>query len=329
MRTSSRLLAGSGVLVVSLLLTACGTRTTGAEAGPSSSAGRCGEVRGDAGDLARDGVRITGAVEREGAAGGPGEAGASAGVPEGLVRAERLPTAGGRRCSVRYSVTNDAAEPYTYTVVFSLLDEQGRALSNVTETVPGVGAGRTVRRTLDTGGGLGEPTRTRILDVKKVPSAEAPAAAGDCPASGLRLTADDGDAAMGLRVVGLHLENCGSRPYALYGYPVVGLLDDALRPVGGVEILRGTGDIPMAGDSEPPRPLTLPPGGAAAATLAWRNTTEAGEPVTVPYVRVRPKEGADPVIVAPNLDLGTTGRLGVSAWREAATAGNSDRPRGS
>jgi hypothetical protein len=48
----------------------------------------------------------------------------------------------------------------------------------------------------------------------------------------------------------------------------------------------------------------------------WRNTTEFGTPVNVPYVRVRAKAGADPVIVTPNLDLGTTGKLGVTSWQK-------------
>ncbi|MET9989849.1 DUF4232 domain-containing protein [Streptomyces mutabilis] len=221
-----------------------------------------------------------------------------------------------------YSVTNQDAGPFTYTITFSLVDDQGRAMSTHEETVASVGAGRTVRRTLEAVGygGGGEPLgpeHVRIIDVKRVPSDEAPASAGSCPPSGLRLTVDDGDAAMGLRVVGLHLENCGSRPYSLEGYPVLQLLDDELEPVDGIEILRGVGGIPMAGEgSGPPRPVTLRPGESAGATLAWRNTTQFGEAVTVPYVRVRAESGADPVVIAPNLDLGTTGELGVDPWKK-------------
>ncbi|WP_235787156.1 DUF4232 domain-containing protein [Streptomyces mutabilis] len=230
---------------------------------------------------------------------------------------------------VAYSVTNQEAEPFTYTITFSLVDDQGRVLSADEETVASVGAGRTVRRTLEAvgygGGGQPlDPEHVRITDVKSVPSDQAPASAGSCPSSGLRLTADDGDAAMGLRVVGLHLENCGSRPYSLEGYPVLQLLDDELEPVEGIEILRGVGGIPMAGEgSGPPRPVTLRPGESAGASLAWRNTTQFGEAVTVPYVRVRAESGSDPVVIAPNLDLGTTGELGVDPWEketeEAAT----------
>ncbi len=85
----------------------------------------------------------------------------------------------------------------------------------------------------------------------------------------------------------------------------------------GIEILRGTEGIPMAGgDDGPPSPVTLRPGESAVSGLAWRNTTEFGEAVNVPYVRLRAEAGSAPVMVAPHLDLGTTGELGVRAWRK-------------
>ncbi|WP_244902957.1 DUF4232 domain-containing protein [Streptomyces ambofaciens] len=240
---------------------------------------------------------------------------------------------GGSACVVAYAVTNRGAEPFTYTITFSLTDDQGRAMSDVTETVASVAAGRTVRRTLDEVGHLSDQrldaAHVRILDVKRVPADEAPAAAGSCPPSGLRLTADEGDAAMGLRVVGLHLENCGARPYSVEGYPVLQLLDEELAPVEGIEILRGTEGIPMAGGGEPVRRVTLRPGESAGASMAWRNTTQFGEAVTVPYVRVRAASGSDPVVVAPHLDLGTTGELGVGPWRKEEAGGVPDRPQSS
>ncbi|MFD6192574.1 DUF4232 domain-containing protein [Streptomyces sp. NPDC060275] len=242
------------------------------------------------------------------------------------VTADSLPGAGAAAgpCAVQYDVTNPGAEPFTYTITFSLMDEQGRAMSNVEETVASVGAGKTVRRTLEpgtyAGGGPVDAARVRILGVERVPSDEAPASAGSCPESGLRLTADRGDAAMGLRVVGLHLENCGGRTYSLEGYPALQLLDAEHRPVEGIAILRGTDGIPMAGGDEgPPRPVTLRPGESAVSGLAWRNTTEFGEAVSVPYVRVRAEAGSEPVMVAPHLDLGTTGELGVRPWRKDET----------
>ncbi|MEU0443950.1 DUF4232 domain-containing protein [Streptomyces tendae] len=72
--------------------------------------------------------------------------------------------------------------------------------------------------------------------------------------------------------------------------------------------------------------MTLRPGEAAVSGLAWRNTTEFGEAVTVPYVRVRAEAGSDPVMVAPHLDLGTTGELGVRAWRKDEGGSGAGRP---
>ncbi|MEU3662731.1 DUF4232 domain-containing protein [Streptomyces sp. NPDC032940] len=231
---------------------------------------------------------------------------------------------------VAYDVTNQGDEPFTYTVTFTLTDDQGRAMSSREETVASVGAGRTVRRTLDgAGSGLAgagplDPAHVRITDVKRVPAEEAPVPAGSCPASGLRLFADDGDAAMGLRVVGLHLENCGNRPHSLEGYPALQLLDEELEPVDGIRVVRGGEGVALLdGFDAPPRPVTLRPGESARAGLMWRNTTQFGEAVNVPYVRLRERDGSAPVVVAPGLDLGTTGKLGVSAWRKDDTAGTS------
>ncbi len=340
-------LAVSGVLVAGLVLGGCGTESAGSAAGGGGeTTGPCaGGAAADDGASGgangageeRDGVRVVGTVERDGAGVNASPSGRASQRPGVSVTADSLPGAGGAAgpCVVQYDVTNPGAEPFTYTITFSLMDEQGRAMSNVEETVASVGAGKTVRRTLEhggyPGGGVLDAGRVRILDVERVPSDEAPAPASSCPASGLRLTADQGDAAMGLRVVGLHLENCGSRTYSLEGYPVLQLLDAEHQPVDGIEILRGTDGIPMAGGDEgPPRPVTLRPGESAVSGLAWRNTTEFGEAVTVPYVRVRAEAGADPVTVAPHLDLGTTGELGVRPWRKDETeAGRGTRESGS
>lgn len=333
-----RPLAVSGALVAALLLGACGTGTAVSGAGEDSGPeGRCGTGADAGAGQEKDGVRIVGMAERAGGAAGSGPGARVDGRPGVSVTAEGLPGAsspgaGGRSpCVVAYTVTNQEAEAFTYTIDFTLTDDQGRAMSGVEETVVSVGAGRTVRRTLDHGYLPGDsalaPERVRITDVKRVPADEAPAPAGTCPASGLRIFADDGDAAMGLRVVGLHLENCGSRPHSLEGYPALQLLDDELAPVDGIRIVPGGEGVALLdGFDAPPRPVTLRPGESARAGLMWRNTTEFGEAVTVPYVRVRERAGADPVIVAPGLDLGTTGRLGVSAWRKDDTASAPEAP---
>ncbi len=162
----------------------------------------------------------------------------------------------------------------------------------------------------------------KIVKVRSVPSAEAPQPGGPCPASGLRLSADEGDAAMGLRVVGLHLRNCGTTTVTLDGYPTLQLLDQEHRPIDGVRLLSGGAQIATGtGADNPPQEIALRPGEGARTTLVWRNTTEDGTPVSAPYVRVRATPGAAPVMVTPELDLGTTGRLGIGAWaREDAGA---------
>jgi hypothetical protein len=230
-----------------------------------------------------------------------------------------LPT-GGPPISATYEVTNEGTEAFTYTILFAFTTADGGVMDNAEQTVRSVGPGATERGTVRMG--VLDPeacpvTRVKVAEVTKVPAAEAPPAPGECPPSGIRLTADDGEAAMGLREVGLHLENCGTRDYSLDGYPLLELLDTDRSLVEGVQILQGYGGISISvpGFDEPARPLVLKPGESALSGLMWRNTTEIGPiPVNVPYVRVRVQRGADPVTLTLHLDLGTTGKLAVRAW---------------
>lgn len=222
-----------------------------------------------------------------------------------------------------FEVTNTEKEALTFTITFTLMNESGQAMDNTTRTVESVKPGQTVRRTLDTDD---EPVMARgrlarIMKVRTVAADEASSGAGTCPPSGIRVTADQGDAAMGLRVVGLHLLNCGTAAYGVEGYPGLQLLDEGREPVSGVRILHGTDKISTGiGGDAAPRPVTLQPGESAYASLAWRNTTGAGDAVNAPYVRVTAKAGAAPVTVTPELDLGTTGRLGVGPWTKDDTS---------
>ncbi|MFF8601058.1 DUF4232 domain-containing protein [Streptomyces sp. NPDC015232] len=285
-----------------LLLTACGTRP--ASPGEVETGGRAPGAPSarPVADPGKDGARITSVTL----------AGASA-----------------SEISAAYEVTNAGTETLTYTLVVTFTDAAGGAMSNRMVTVRDVGPGRTVRGTVGPGElppGTPRVTGAKVFGVTEVPAAEAPSEDGACPASGVRIHADQGDAAMGLRVVGLHLENCGTRDYVVEGYPLLELLDADRKRVTGVTVLRGSEAISTgAGADAPPRRVVLRPAEAAVASLVWRNTTEAGTPLTVPYVRVRAKAGADPVMVTPGLDLGTTGRLGVRPWakreRSAGSAG--------
>lgn len=235
-------------------------------------------------------------------------------------------SSGGTRACAEFEVTNHEAEPFTYTITFEFLSDAGEALSSTKQTVPSVKPGRTVKRTVAVGGiawNLSGGGRVRIAVVRSVPADEASSEGGPCPSSGVRVYADQGDAAMGLRVVGLHLENCGTRTMRLNGYPQLQLLDEGHKPVKGVKILHGGSAVATGtGADDLPRPLVLKPGERAQAGLVWRNTVEAGvgNPVNVPYVRVREKPGAAPVTVIPELDLGTTGKLGVGAWKKDETS---------
>lgn len=259
-----------------------------------------------------------------------------------LVSRECGPSPDSDRAAFR--VTNSGPEALTYEITFTVLNASGQAMETVRQTVASVGPGQSVTRAVEgaagvtgagaaagartgaepgpaTGAGTatatGAGTQVRISKVRAVPAAEAPAPPGTCPPSGVRVTADDGDAAMGLRVVGLHLTNCGTAEYRLDGYPALRLLDASRKPVTGIDVLRGTAEIATGiGRDAPAAPLTLQPGESASAPLAWRNTTGSGDAVNAPYASVTAKPGAPAVTVTPEFDLGTTGRLGVGAWEK-------------
>lgn len=223
---------------------------------------------------------------------------------------------------VTFRVTNRAAEPYTYDVTFELLSGSGAAPELMRHTVWSVGPRLTVTGTVDLNANSpGTPrwSSARIKKVRSVPVAEVPVKGGRCPASGVRLYADDGDAAMGLRVVTLHLENCGTGTYRVHGYPrVLPLSEDHQKPNGVRVLHNGSAIASDTGADGPPEPLALKPGQSAIAGLVWRNTVLSGTPVNAPYVRVWARPGAAPVTVTPELDLGTTGKLAVGPWKKAA-----------
>ncbi|MFJ8732830.1 DUF4232 domain-containing protein [Streptomyces bauhiniae] len=243
---------------------------------------------------AQDGVRIThlyaGAID-----------------DEGVCRSSSL--------TAEFEVTNPAAHDMTYTVI---LDAQG--YTGASRVVGPVGPGKTLRGRVAMSRSYGDSaggTSVSITSVRSIPSAEAPAPGGPCPASGVRVYADQGDAAMGLRVVGLHLENCGKEPYAVEGRPELEIIDAEHERVEGVKVLPSAEVAQLGGPPDVARPLTLRPGERALSGIVWRNTVQAvGGAVNAPYLRVRAKAGAAPVMLTPELDLGTTGRLGVEAWRK-------------
>ncbi|WP_018566577.1 DUF4232 domain-containing protein [Streptomyces sp. PsTaAH-124] len=290
-----------------LLLTACGTEQSAAR-GPGAAPGR-----------------PSAACAVPAPSGAPGTPGT--GANPDYTATDRVRTVIENGCPA-FEVTNDTRQTLTYTITYQLLTNSATAQVSAVQTVTPVAPGRTVRRTVDPGvlpPGSDGVAQVRVIKVRSVPTAEAPSETGPCPPSGVRVYADRGDAAMGLRVVGLHLANCGTRAYRLDGYPQLRLFDQRHRPVDGVRVLHGGAAIATGtGADGEPTPLVLAPGESARATLVWRNTTGLeSDPVDAPYVRVVAGPGAAPVTVTPELDLGTTGKLGTGAWQKDTTP---DRP---
>lgn len=149
-----------------------------------------------------------------------------------------------------------------------------------------------------------------------------------CPPSGLRLTADRGDAAMGLRVLGVHLTNCGRASFRLSGYPVLRLLDSG-REDTGVGVLHGTDTITTAVGFTGRDSVVLARGESAKTVLAWRNTVTTGKPPTGVYIEVTPGDGLPPQRVRSEqpVDVGTAAVLGTTRWGPAPeTTPAPDRP---
>ncbi|MFG2129764.1 DUF4232 domain-containing protein [Streptomyces sp. NPDC048751] len=279
-------------LAAVLLVAGCGSEHADPQGTGSSRSSRSGGQT-PVSDPGKDGVRITAMM-----------------VPSGGSTSE---------VSAAYEVTNDGSQALTYTIVFTFLSADGGAMTNLRRTVGDVAPGKTVRRSVDMGKlppGASPVTNVKVLEVTSVPADEAPTDVGACPPSGVWVTADQGDAAMGLRVVGLWVENCGTGEYKIEGYPELTLLDEDHKQVDGVKILHGSGGISGdPGADDPPRLVTLKPRERARSVIEWRNTTQSGTAVNAPYVRVVAKPGAAPVMVTPHLDLGTTGKLGVGPWK--------------
>ncbi|MFE4519762.1 DUF4232 domain-containing protein [Kitasatospora sp. NPDC056783] len=298
--------AAAAATAAALLLTGCASAAT-------TASGRSPDASGTPGSCGTPPPTVPGAPQ-----------------PAGLAQGGARITSIGPLCA-EYEMTNPNGEPYDVTVVFGVPAMVGGGLENQSRSVIALAPGATERGRLVYPGATvrsGTRPQPRIVTARSVPTAEAPDTGGPCPSSGLRLYADEGSAAMGLRAVGVHLRNCGTATVTLEGYPQVQPLDAGHKPLDGVRVLRGGAEIASGtGADDPPRKIALGPGEGARSVLVWRNTTEAGTPRNAPYVRVRATPDAAPVMVTPELDLGTTGRLGAGAWvREETNDTASARP---
>jgi hypothetical protein len=127
---------------------------------------------------------------------------------------------------------------------------------------------------------------------------------------------------MGLRAMTIELRNCGTADFSLNGYPEVRVLDEDKDQL---PIAIGHGEQGISTGTawdDPPQPLVLHPGDRARSSLVWRNTVTDGLPAVGRYLVVAPLEGQPGQTVEDgpdqppvNIDLGTTGKLGVQAWR--------------
>ncbi|WP_176946969.1 DUF4232 domain-containing protein [Lentzea fradiae] len=151
----------------------------------------------------------------------------------------------------------------------------------------------------------------------------APSASAESCGTGLKFTAGEVEAASGLRVMPVELLNCGTQPVELNGYPQVKLHDDQWRPLA-VDIVPGSGGIAvLAGFDDPPQSVTVQPGERARTAFLWRNTHTSVEPPLVgghadialtpdgAWQALVPESGGNDLLI----DLGSTGRMGVRAWR--------------
>ncbi|NXY99525.1 DUF4232 domain-containing protein [Streptomyces sp. BR123] len=130
-----------------------------------------------------------------------------------------------------------------------------------------------------------------------------------------------GDSAMGVRILAVELVNCSAGPYELEGHPQIRLLDKKRTPIEA-EVRHGSGGIAggVPNMDGPAERLVLQPGRTASFGMLWRNlVTDPSVPAAEGWaVEVTPKPGAPTVTaeLTDSVDLGNTGRLGVSAWAE-------------
>ncbi len=145
-----------------------------------------------------------------------------------------------------------------------------------------------------------------------------------CPEQGVVVQTGSSDAAMGLRVQDVELVNCGRSPFTVNGYPALSVLDEEGDPLD-IEIVHGTAAIAsIPGLDTTPAAVVLQPGDRAVATLVWRNlvTDATVEAANGAQLAVAPAVGDPWQIVSPRgrVDLGNTGRLGITAWRPPKAA---------
>jgi hypothetical protein len=137
-----------------------------------------------------------------------------------------------------------------------------------------------------------------------------------CPEAGVLISTGEVDAAMGLRALTITMTNCGTRPYRVNGYPALRVLDEAGRPLD-VEVGEGSSAIALIdGFDASPKPVTLRSGDSVVAGVIWRNTVTdpTVTATTGAYLEIAPAKGRASQTLPEHLDVGNTGKVGVTAW---------------
>ncbi len=142
-----------------------------------------------------------------------------------------------------------------------------------------------------------------------------------CGPDGVMVTEGRREGAMGLRLTRIDLLNCGTEPYTVQGRPTLRLFDDDGDRLD-VTVLADIGEITasLAHFDGPPRRVTAAPGQRLVAAVVWRNLTDSFDPTATAAsleVTPAPNQPGHRVVLEPVIDLGNTGRLAVTAWREA------------
>ncbi|GAA1972111.1 DUF4232 domain-containing protein [Amycolatopsis minnesotensis] len=131
-----------------------------------------------------------------------------------------------------------------------------------------------------------------------------------CTREGVSLTAGPVEAALGHRASVVTMVNCGTKSLRVEGYPAVVLLDAARKPMT-ITIEHGVSY--MARDPGP-APHTLEPGQHLLSVLSWSSTVTDGDSAAGSFVTVTPVPGGEARTLPVDTDLGTTGKLTVTAW---------------
>ncbi|MGI5336304.1 DUF4232 domain-containing protein [Streptomyces sp. CA-181903] len=170
-------------------------------------------------------------------------------------------------------------------------------------------------------GPAAEPLPTNAVPYGGTPSAPAGPgpSAPPCPREGLRVTAEPVEGAMGLRSMGIRLDNCGTVPRTVEGHPGLRVLGEKGEPLDVTVHDDLTAVARSGAPNTPARPVTLRPGAAAVAAVLWRNTYDDTRrpPLLGRRLEVTPAPGVRAQTIEPEggVDLGSTGRLAVDSWQ--------------